>query len=156
MAAAIAFGGFTTIKSYTTFKLCSVRNCSAPSFTTIKNYTQLSNYYCGVPREIEVLLPLRITQLSNLFEAILRGRFTTIKNYTTLKHMHFAFLPVVGFTTIKNYTTLKQMSMVRLVPLRVVLLPLRITQLSNNKSIIFFGSDYSLAHKFRKCKGLCL
>ena len=104
-------------------------------FTTIKNYTALKR---------------------SVSDGVFLLCFTTIKNCTTLKLLMAAAIAFGGFTTIKNYTTLKQMSMVRLVPLRVVLLPLRITQLSNNKSIIFFGSDYSLAHKFRKCKGLCL
>ena len=62
--------------------------------------------------------------------------FTTIKNYTTLKRLMAAAIAFGGFTTIKNYTTLKQMSMVRLVPLRVVLLPLRITQLSNINALL--------------------
>ena len=109
MAAAIAFGGFTTIKSYTTFKLCSVRNCSAPSFTTIKNYTQLSNYYCGVPREIEVLLPLRITQLSNV---------------TCSGSLGGVVLLLLRITQLSN-TRYRQQS-------AGVLLPLRITQLSND------------------------
>ena len=83
-------------------------------FTTIKNYTTLKRLMAA---------------------AIAFGGFTTIKSYTTFKLCSVRNCSAPSFTTIKNYTQLSNYYCG--VPREIeVLLPLRITQLSNVRVLL--------------------
>ena len=71
--------------------------------------TLLSNFFVANSLIFPVLLPYKITLLSNFicFIHFSKIGFTTIQNYTTLKLLRAGASSIFRFTTIQNYTTLK-------------------------------------------------